>query len=57
MAPNLYSQMRGLNRSWLMRWEAQGKANWMGLGAYEDVPQERAEELVTKYRAVVNPRP
>lgn len=53
IAPNLYLQMRGLSRSWLMRWEAQGKANWMGLGAYEDVPQERAEELVAKYRAVV----
>ena len=53
VGPNLYLQIRNHNRSWLMRSESKGKTSWMGLGAYEDVPQERAEEMVAKYMAVV----
>ena len=53
IAPNPYLQMRSYNRSWLMRWEADGRANWMGLGAYENVPQEQAEEMVAKCMAVL----
>jgi integrase len=53
VGPNLYLQIRNHNRSWLMRWESKGKTTWMGLGAYEDVPQERAEAMVDKYMPVV----
>jgi len=53
IAPNLYLQMRGNNRSWLMRWDVDRRSNWMGLGAYEDVPQDVAEQMVAKYMAVV----
>jgi len=53
IAPHLYLQMRGLNRSWLMRWDTGGKTSWMGLGAYENVPQEEAEQMVAKYVAVL----
>lgn len=52
IAPSLYLQMRGHNRSWLMRIVSKGKTSWMGLGAYENVPQEQAEEMVAKYMEV-----
>ena len=53
IAPNLYLQKRGNNRSWLMRWDVDRRSNWMGLGAYEDVPQDVAESMVAQYMAVV----
>jgi integrase len=46
----LYLQVRGGNKSWILRYKRFGKTTWLGLGSAKDVGLEEARELARKAR-------
>jgi hypothetical protein len=43
----------GLNRTWMFRYKRDGRAHWMGLGAYPDVTLSRAREKAQDARRLL----
>ena len=47
----LYFQVKGAGRSWLFRYEIDGKDRWMGLGPFPTVSLAKARKLARKAKA------
>lgn len=55
VAPSLYLNVRAAtgSRSWLFRYERQGKCHWLGLGGAADVPLTKARDEAERLRVEV----